>query len=100
MEYHLSPSDKGRTIDLDLGDRLNLTLPETPTTGYRWSVTESMGLRLLVDRFEPGGSLPGAGGLRRFSWEVVAAAGTLALALEREWETPRVPIDDFSIRFA
>ena len=60
------------------GGRLHLvvSLPETPSTGFRWVVEAQGGLRPAGDRFDPGGGAPGAAGVRRFTWQ----AGPRALA--------------------
>jgi inhibitor of cysteine peptidase len=34
----LSETDNGRTIDLRPGDKIEITLPENATTGYRWAI--------------------------------------------------------------
>lgn len=40
----LTEADNGRTVDLKVGETLEVTLPENATTGYRWA----------VDRLDPG----------------------------------------------
>lgn len=40
----LTEADNGRTVDLKVGETIEVTLPENATTGYRWA----------VDRLDPG----------------------------------------------
>ena len=40
----LTEADNGRTVDLRVGETVDVTLPENATTGYRWA----------VDRLDPG----------------------------------------------
>lgn len=50
------------------GETFALVLPETPTTGYRWRITElSAPVSVIEDEFTPPDSVrPGAGGVRRW----------------------------------
>jgi predicted secreted protein len=38
MKYILTAADNNKTLDLRAGDELQITLDETPTTGYNWEV--------------------------------------------------------------
>lgn len=38
MKYILTAADNNKTLDLRPGDELQITLDETPTTGYNWEV--------------------------------------------------------------
>lgn len=40
----LTEADNGRTVDLQVGETVELALPENATTGYRWA----------IDRLDPG----------------------------------------------
>ncbi len=92
----LSEKDSGSSFDLAANSTLTLRLKENPTTGYRWSVESSGGLRLTGNEQDPG-TTPGAGGVHvlRFS---VPADGTheLRLRLWREWEGEKSVTDRFS----
>jgi predicted secreted protein len=69
---------------------VDVVLPESPSTGYRWSmVTEDDSAQVVDDRFEDhptGGPTAGAGGQRIFSLHV---SGTVVLEfwLKRAWDT-------------
>ena len=88
-------------LDVTVGDTVVLTLPENPTTGYRWSADPSADHRLSLrtdslelseqDRF-------GTPGIRKF----VLGAGSegrqiLRLVLRRPWETTVAPIETASL---
>jgi predicted secreted protein len=83
--------DNGSRIDVQVGDTIELTLPETATTGFGWDVNEH-GESLTVQSSEvvpPEGLRAGAQGARRI---VVRAdqpgRGRLSLSLRRAWEPP------------
>jgi inhibitor of cysteine peptidase len=77
-----------RAVTVPPGDTIALSLPENPTTGYRWNLvgTGAPVLELKTDDFAPLGSNPGAGGTRSFTF-VVRQAGdaTIALRNQRKW---------------
>src|SRR4051794_20444 len=60
--------DDGSRPSIDAGEHFGLVLPETPTTGYRWTITQLTGPLVVVeDTFTPPASmLPGAGGEHRW----------------------------------
>ena len=83
-------SDSGAAT-LSRNDELVLRLPENPTTGYRWEVTQSAAgtLRLIDDRFVAGGGLaPGAGGQRVIRFAALAPGNVqISAVMRRSWET-------------
>jgi len=64
----LAAADDGARLSIAVGQMFALTLPETPTTGYRWAITEPSALmRVIEDEFAPPDSAhPGAGGTHRW----------------------------------
>jgi inhibitor of cysteine peptidase len=34
----ITEKDNGRTVDVRLGERVRINLPENATTGYRWAI--------------------------------------------------------------
>jgi inhibitor of cysteine peptidase len=89
-EILVNESDRGRTFSASLGDTIRVELPESPTTGFRWSMApfDSGILELKADEFLPnGGAGVGGGGRRVFR---LAAKGrgntTLDFMLARPWE--------------
>jgi inhibitor of cysteine peptidase len=61
-------ADEGSRPTVRTGEVFELALPETPTTGYRWAITEVTGPLLVIDdAFSPPESvIPGAGGTHRW----------------------------------
>ena len=92
----LTEKDSGGSFDLAASSTLTLRLKENPTTGYRWSVESSGGLRLAGNEQEHG-STAGGGGVHVFRFSV-PADGTHELRLRhwREWEGEGSITDRFS----
>ena len=87
----LGEAANGSTVALTPGDTIELCLPETPTTGYRWQVIADGSpacaiAGAAVAAASP--SVPGRAGER--CWTVTAirdGAGEIALQRRRSWET-------------
>lgn len=81
--HHVAESGAARII-LAVGDTLDLSLGENPSTGYRWQLRSSLNdvLELTSASFETGGEQPGAGGRRTFSFRALAA-GDVRVELQR-----------------
>lgn len=80
----------GREIEIHIGEVFEITLPENPTTGFRWSF-EARGepfCSLLDDHFEPAPqNLPGRGGCHYWHFKAVqVGSGNITLAYRRSWE--------------
>jgi inhibitor of cysteine peptidase len=79
-------SADGRTIELRVGQELELRLAENPTTGYRWQL-ESSGepaVALLDDRFDPPEGGYGRGGSHGWRFRArQTGEGRIALASRR-----------------
>ena len=94
----------GQAIDLQVGDTFEVALPENPTTGFCWEVTEGPGDVIEQEgepQYAPDRSNPlliGAGGIVTFRFKAVAA-GTAELKLEyhRKWETETPPVKVFHL---
>ena len=97
MPLVLTEDNAGTTARVALGDTFDIVLPETPTTGYLWTlVSQPEGMVLKgeedTDRFRSG-TAPGASGLRTMTFRV-ERPGFHELKLrkrrifgEREWDT-------------
>lgn len=71
----ITESDAGRTIEISVGQTMEIRLPENPTTGFRWLMTardESVCAVLHEEFHPPAHAAPGAGGER--TWQLEAAA--------------------------
>lgn len=87
----LDERDNGSRIEAGIGNRLEVLLPETATTGYRWEVDDP-GDAIVVESSEPvaGGELrPGAAGQRRVVLRAARlGSARLSLRLRRSWDPP------------
>jgi inhibitor of cysteine peptidase len=92
-------SVNGQTIDLPVGQVMELRLAENPTTGYRWTfVTDGKPVCVVVaDQFQRPSGPPGAGG--EHSWQIKGVAvGVCDIALRygRSFE-PNAPGKSFDL---
>ena len=54
---YLTMDDNGSSISINLGDQINVTLSENPSTGYMWNITQlNESLLNLTKDFIWGGS--------------------------------------------
>jgi len=96
----LTRERSGETIALQKGQAIRLILPETPTTGYRWSFTTA-GLDIAGDGFaEDAEGLIGGGGARTLQLVATRAGGAVVKAtLQRSWEDPGQAVDRCEFHF-
>jgi inhibitor of cysteine peptidase len=82
-------SDDGREIEVRVGDTFHVSLAETRTTGFSWSV-KSAGepvCSLAADSFANPGATPGKSGTHRWQFKVDApGSATIELIYSRKWE--------------
>jgi inhibitor of cysteine peptidase len=95
----LKKSDTGTTIEVQVGDSVEVRLPENPTTGYRWQAYD-IDQSILAQKdvqYEPGGPAIGEGGTRIFRFDVVGPGQSqLQAKLLREWQGDSSIIDRFA----
>jgi len=89
----------GQTVDLPVGQVMELRLAENPTTGYRWTfVANGKPVCVVVaDRYNRPSGRPGQGG--EHFWQikgVTAGDCTIALQYGRSFE-PNAPAKDFGL---
>lgn len=86
----LSAQDAERPTELHRGDTVELRLPESATTGYRWRWWLPEALRMIADEHVPatvGAGAPGAAGERRLAFDVTTTGQhELRAELARPWE--------------
>ena len=87
----LSGADSGTSFRATVGDTIVVTLPENPSTGYRWDVDQGGGKVLALvsaDYAAPAGTpLAGAPGTRTFTFRAQGTGGThLVLKYWRPFE--------------
>ena len=97
----LSCEDNGKLIELRQGDVILVSLQETPTTGYRWTV-DNIDEKILELKNENFHIAPKAGiggnGTRTFSFRAIAVGSVnLKLKLRREWLGDASIIERYSL---
>jgi inhibitor of cysteine peptidase len=91
-------SSDGSAVTVARGDTLELSLPQNASTGYRWELTPSEGLRIIDDRLEsPASAHAGAGGHRVFVLRV-EEPGIVQARLRRAWEPPERAAQTYTLR--
>ena len=90
----------GSEIQLNAGEKFEITLRENRTTGYRWHLV-SVGepaCKLLDDSFELGGSSPGSGGIHFWHFQAMQESiGKIDLVYKRSWERNTPPVQNFTL---
>jgi inhibitor of cysteine peptidase len=69
----LDQTAAGQTVDVSVGQAIELRLPENPSTGFRWQLAADPGPACAVvgDTYTAGANRPGAGG--EHTWTLRAA---------------------------
>ena len=97
----LTEKDTGRAIDLHMGDKLQISLPGNPSTGFQWelqSVAASILKPIAKPEFSPSGAALGAPGKFIFNFEAVAAGSTtLQLIYHRPFASDAPPVQTFKV---
>jgi inhibitor of cysteine peptidase len=96
----LSREQDGETLALKKGGEVLLSLPENPTTGYRWTFVAD-GLDIAGDTYA-GQAEPSAGGGGTRTVRLVATrtgAARLSATLQRSWESPGQAVGRCAIQF-
>jgi len=97
----LTEADNGRSIELKVGDELEVTLPGNPTTGFQWEVSDvdSVILTPIGDpEFVPASNAVGSGGQVTLRFEAVGTGQTeLKLIHHRPFEENVAPIQTFEV---
>jgi inhibitor of cysteine peptidase len=89
-QLQFDQSRNGGTATAQIGDLIEIRLPENPTTGYRWQLPPLDGgatVELESDEYDVSSPAVGSGGLRRLSFRAVReGACTIDLHYRRSWE--------------
>lgn len=97
----LREQDAGRTVQLQLGQRLEIVLPGNPTTGYQWepTIADNSILRTVGEPvFKPDTSALGSGGQVTTTFEAVAVGQTMVtLVYHRSFEAGTPPLKTFAV---
>ena len=85
----LAERDSGRTVDVRVGEKLQISLPENASTGYRWEIDQcdEEFIEPLGSEAHYSGPAVGSGGETVFSFQgKKAGTGGIALKNWRRWE--------------
>lgn len=97
----LTEKDNGKEVEASLGTQVRIDLPENPTTGYRWSLSDfkSEALALKSDDYAPNHpSSMGGGGIRQFLFEARSPGKSkLCLKNMRAWEGEEAAVKTFTV---
>ena len=86
----VTDAQNGATVTVSQGSFITVSLPENPTTGFRWNMTVTPGLNVVNDTYIPTPVSPGivgSGGTR--TWEITASAKgnqSMSAVYARSWE--------------
>jgi inhibitor of cysteine peptidase len=99
--HRLAEGDTGRSIELRVGDTLEVSLPGNPTTGFEWEVAK-MDPAILRSRgepeFVPSSSALGSGGIQTIRFETVGTGQMkLTLIYHRPFEKDTPPARTFEV---
>ncbi len=99
----LDEQGTGSTVEMAVGDVLEVSLASNPTTGYSWFVGEGdtqllpqVGETEYNDASQPG--VLGGGGTEKLTFEAKAAGSlTLTLIYHRPWEKDVAPLQTYTL---
>lgn len=100
-ERRIGAEDAGRTVEVAVGDRLVLALPENAGTGYTWQVEElPPGARVVEEHYEqPEGAGIGAASEHVFVLET-PQGGRVRMRHGRPWEGPQGLVERYEVTAA
>jgi inhibitor of cysteine peptidase len=97
----LTEKDNGKEVEVPVGKQVRIDLPENPTTGYQWSLSDlkSEVLALKSDDYAPAHpSSMGGGGIRQFLFEATSPGKSkLCLKNMRAWEGEDAAVKTFTV---
>jgi inhibitor of cysteine peptidase len=103
----LTREDSGKTVAVNVGQSITITLKGNPTTGYLWSVAglssntvEQVG-EVEYRQDETGKHLVGSGGVFVATFKAVKPGPTtVRMEYRRPWEKDVPPVERFAITLA
>ena len=96
----LDESADGREVEVSAGEQFDLSLPETPTAGFGWTLKSAGGPEcVLLESSHAGTGKVGGAGTQFWRFRA-PASGTCSIVLEykRSWETSSEPARTFSLK--
>ena len=99
----LTEENDNTTITARIGETIEVSLGENPSTGYRWEVAalDSSIVSTGESQFSPTAEGIGASGTRHMTFHVHdAGTGRIELVLRRSWEPPSAAIKRWGVAVA
>lgn len=96
----INENDAGKTIEMVIGDELEIMLPGNPTTGYVWESDSKDATELLLKQtsFMPANHAIGSGGVVTLLFRALATGkASLNLIYHRPFERNIPPIKTFEV---
>jgi inhibitor of cysteine peptidase len=97
----IGKTDNGKSFEVSQNDLISINLPENPTTGYLWQVSEvdNRVVKIQDSTFSISTeSGIGAGGMRILSFKAESSGTTnIRLNLRRGWEPEQSAIEKFGL---
>lgn len=94
----LYENDSGKTVEINVGDRLEIVLPAKPSTGYLWEVSfyDANQLTLSNPDFYANGNTIGSNGTEVIKLQAIAEGqGQLKVIFHRPFERSTPPLKTF-----
>ncbi|MDH7479419.1 MAG: protease inhibitor I42 family protein [Syntrophomonadaceae bacterium] len=103
MVIELDESNNGQKIRVFKGQKVELSLPSNPSTGYSWSYRQQPDGNIIKQTghqyLPPDSGLIGGGGTEHWTFQAVAPGETgLVLVYSRPWESVQ-PLKRFMLTF-
>jgi predicted secreted protein len=96
--------NNGDTVELQIGETMELKLESNPTTGYSWFPDEDTDNTIIkltsteYNQTKKAEKLVGSGGFEYFFFEALSSGSTeLVLNYERPWEEDEEPVNTFRL---
>jgi predicted secreted protein len=96
----LTVSKTGERVDVSKGESFEISLPESPATGFRWKITANGEpvSRMTFEEFRPGTAVGGQG-IHSWQFRAMRAGEThINMVLQRSWEASNEPAQTFNLR--
>jgi inhibitor of cysteine peptidase len=98
--HHFTASETGRSASLRKGESFEISLPENPSTGFRWKITETGEpvSTMTGNDFHPSTGVGGEG-VHRWRFRTVRVGESeIRMVLQRSWELSAEPARSFTLR--
>jgi inhibitor of cysteine peptidase len=96
----LNENDSGKTVEIHVGDKLDVILPGNPTTGYAWELfmSDSNVLSLVKREFFANNKAMGSSGVEIIKLQAIAAGNSeVKMIYHRSFEPNVPPLKTFKV---